>query len=66
MKLSTAIKKLKAAGYKITENCGSFAAAKDSVSITFHANNGVTSKFTYDSLSSCAPTFGMTLKAAMA
>ena len=65
MLLKNAIKKLENAGYTIISNFGSYVATLDSVTISFSAQGDKTSKFTYDSDSSCAPTYGLNLKQAM-
>lgn len=67
MKLATATKKLENAGYKIQTNGAHYVASNDNRTISFCANGDqVSSKFTYDSVNACAPTYGLTLKAAMA
>ena len=66
MKTANAVKKLKSAGYSVSESAGSFQASNGSVLISFFTQNGNTKNFTFDSDSSCAPTYGLTLKAAMA
>ena len=67
MKITNAIKKLEKAGYAISEAAGSYIAEKDGSFINFFVNPGSDncSKFTSDSKTSCAPTYGMTLKSAM-
>ncbi len=68
MKLSTAIKRLEKAGYEVKGNLGSYDAMKGGVIISFFEtseNSDDCSRFTYDSTGSCAPTYGLTLKAAM-
>jgi hypothetical protein len=66
MKLVNAIKKLEKAGYEITENMGSYFATFETVTISFSSQDGLCSKFTFDSESSCAPTYGLNLTQAMA
>jgi hypothetical protein len=66
MKLTNAIKKLEKAGWDIIGEKGVYTAIKSGSSISFSAQGSdECSRFTYDSDLSCAPTFGMTLKAAM-
>ncbi len=69
MKVSTAIKKLEKNGYTITSEKGTHIATKGNVWLRFFENGPGTdrcSKFTYSTVNSCAPTYGLTLKAAMA
>lgn len=67
MKLSNAIKKLKSEGWDIISNKGTYIAAKSDSEISFFVNPGSDkcSRFTFDSSNSCAPTYGMSLKAAI-
>lgn len=65
MKLSNAIKKLENAGYVVKGDLGSFYATLNNVTLTFFSQNDICSKFTFNSESSCAPTFGLSLKQAM-
>ena len=68
MKLTNAIKKLKKAGYEISNNTGSYVAELNGAFISFFENgtgSGQCSKFTYDSQVSCSPTYGLSLKQAM-
>mgnify|MGYP001593573165 CR=1 FL=1 len=65
MLLKNAIKKLENAGYTISSNLGSYIATLNGVTISFHSRGEKTSNFTYDSDSSCAPTYGLNLKQAM-
>lgn len=67
MKLKSALNKLEKAGYEISSCHGSYVAEKGDVIISFYVNPGSdeTSSFTYNSLTACAPTFGMNLKTAM-
>ncbi|NIT54856.1 MAG: hypothetical protein GWN00_01010 [Aliifodinibius sp.] len=69
MKLTTAINRLTKAGYEIHEGTGTYAAMKDGDTISFYETapgSGKTGRFTFMGAESCAPTYGMTLKAAMA
>jgi hypothetical protein len=66
MKLANAIKKLEKAGYDITGKTGFYIATFKSITISFSAHAGTCSKFTFDSESSCAPTYGLNLTQAMA
>ena len=52
---------------EMKENNGSFHAEKAGTFISFFVNHGSdkTSKFTYEGSTSCAPTYGMSLKAAL-
>ncbi len=65
MLLTNAINKLEKAGYEVSGNLGSYVATAGSVTISFFATDGVTGRFTYESLSSGAPTFGLNLKQAL-
>lgn len=67
MKLSKAIKKLETEGWDVISNKGTYIAAKNDSEISFFVNPGSDkcSRFTFDSSSSCAPTYGMSLKAAI-
>jgi len=67
MTTTAALAKLNKAGFKVSENKGSFHAEKAGTFISFFVNPGSdkTSKFTYEGSTSCAPTYGMSLKAAL-
>lgn len=66
MKLVNALKKLENAGYSINNNGTFYSAQLKTVTISFIANiKGECSKFTFNSTSSCAPTYGLSLKTAM-
>jgi hypothetical protein len=67
MTTTAALAKLNKAGFKVSENKGSFHAEKTGTFISFFVNTGSdkTSKFTYEGSTSCAPTYGMSLKAAL-
>ena len=66
MLLSNAIKKLEKAGYTLQGSENYHIASLNGVTITFTSREGKCSKFTFDSKNSCSPTYGMTLKQAMA
>lgn len=67
MKKTTALARLKKAGFKISGSGGAFVAQRDGEFITFFVNPGSdnTSRFTYKGSTSCAPTYGMSLSAAL-
>ena len=67
MKLTNAIKKLEKAGFTLITNGSIYIASKEDVDVSF-VSFGETVKsngFTYESKTSSAPTFGMTLRSAI-
>lgn len=67
MKLQNAIKRLEKAGFTLITNGSIYIASKKGVDVSF-VSFGETVKsngFTYESETSCAPTYGMTLNSAI-